>query len=347
MVGNTDAVVRCGCAKLEGAAVDEEHGQRKGFNATMTAQVDTPGRRGHDQIKEMKLRLHPDLGETLSVLCKDPKTTIVVLSGSERNVLDENFGELDMWLAAENGMFLRHTKGEWMITMPEYLNMDWMESVKLVFDYFKERTPRSYVEVRETSLVWNYKYADVEFGRVQARHMLQHLWTGPISNAAVDVVQGSRSVEVRSVGVSKGAAIDRILGAIVHGRNLTTPIDYVLCIGHFLSKDKDIYNFFEPELPFDKEGNGVIEGERKQPSKKGSNTKSQDTSETENDRGNAGWQDGSSVLDLKGDDYFSCAVGRKRSNARYSLASSEEVIAFLNALAKRSKSHVDKAQTKG
>lgn len=100
-----------------------------------------------------------------------------------------------------------------------------------VFDYFKERTPRSYVEARETSLLWNYKYAgeptasffkqpvicwclvwtkklyvvslDIEFGRVQARDMLQHLWTGPISNAAVDVVQGGRSVEVRPVGVSK------------------------------------------------------------------------------------------------------------------------------------------------
>lgn len=46
-------------------------------------------------------------------------------------------------------------------------------------------------------------HEDVEFGRLQARDMLQHLWTGPISNAAVDVVQGSRSVEVRSVGVTK------------------------------------------------------------------------------------------------------------------------------------------------
>lgn len=45
--------------------------------------------------------------------------------------------------------------------------------------------------------------ADVEFGRLQARDMLQHLWTGPISNASVDVVQGSRSVEVRAVGVTK------------------------------------------------------------------------------------------------------------------------------------------------
>lgn len=47
------------------------------------------------------------------------------------------------------------------------------------------------------------EFADMEFGRVQARNMLQHLWTGPISNAAVDVVQGSKSVEVRPIGVSK------------------------------------------------------------------------------------------------------------------------------------------------
>lgn len=36
-----------------------------------------------------------------------------------------------MWLAAENGMFLRCTKGEWMTTMPEHLNMDWVDSVKV------------------------------------------------------------------------------------------------------------------------------------------------------------------------------------------------------------------------
>lgn len=37
-----------------------------------------------------------------------------------------------MWLAAENGMFLRHsTSGEWMTTMPENLNMEWVESVKV------------------------------------------------------------------------------------------------------------------------------------------------------------------------------------------------------------------------
>lgn len=51
--------------------------------------VDTAGRRGGDQIKEMELKLHPNLNGPLSALCMDPKTTIVVLSGSDRNVLDD------------------------------------------------------------------------------------------------------------------------------------------------------------------------------------------------------------------------------------------------------------------
>ncbi|XP_019193703.1 PREDICTED: alpha,alpha-trehalose-phosphate synthase [UDP-forming] 1 isoform X1 [Ipomoea nil] len=339
-----------------------------GFNAVLTEMVDTSGRRGGDQIKEMELKLHPNLNGPLSALCMDPKTTIVVLSGSDRNVLDDNFGEYNMWLAAEHGMFLRSTKGEWMTTMPELLNMDWVDSVKHVFEYFTERTPRSHFEPRETSLVWNYKYADVEFGRLQARDMLQHLWTGPISNASVDVVQGQRSVEVRAVGVTKpvsqGAAIDRILGEIVHNKAIATPIDYVLCIGHFLGKDEDVYTFFEPDLPCD--GMGIprskitdaskVAGDRRPTAKLSSsrsNSKSSSQSRSKpvpnlekktpnhtsgggrrSTAENASWN----VLDLKKENYFSCAVGRNRTNARYVMPTSDDVVAFLRQLAESSTS---------
>lgn len=60
----------------------------QGFNATLTEPIDTPGRRG-DQIKEMDLKLHPELKGPLTMLCSDPNTTIVVLSGSDRTVLDD------------------------------------------------------------------------------------------------------------------------------------------------------------------------------------------------------------------------------------------------------------------
>ncbi|PKI60062.1 hypothetical protein CRG98_019547 [Punica granatum] len=258
-------------------------------------------------------------------------------------------------------MFLRLTKGEWMTTMPEHLNMEWVDSVKHVFEYFTERTPRSHIELRETSLLWNYKYADVEFGRLQARDMLQHLWTGPISNASVDVVQGSRSVEVRAVGVTKGAAIDRILGEIVHSKSLTAPIDYVLCIGHFLGKDEDVYTFFEPELPSDALGiartkasegmNSLLERRPslklptgKSGSKSSNNPRAQRPLPNPEKRTTANNSSGSgkrsspekiswNVLDLKGENYFSCAVGRTRTNARYLLNSSDNVVLLLKELA--------------
>ncbi|KAG2313587.1 hypothetical protein Bca52824_025144 [Brassica carinata] len=351
-----------------------------GFNATLTEPVDNQGRRG-DQIKEMDLNLHPEIKGPLKALCSDPSTTIIVLSGSSRSVLDKNFGEYDMWLAAENGMFLRLTNGDWMTTMPEHLNMEWVDSVKHVFKYFTERTPRSHFETRDTYLYGTTNtqtnssfHADIEFGRLQARDLLQHLWTGPISNASVDVVQGSRSVEVRAVGVTKGAAIDRILGEIVHSKSMTTPIDYVLCIGHFLGKDEDVYTFFEPELPSDiipaiarsrpssDSGTKSSSGDRRPPSKSTHNNKSSSKSSSSSNSNNnnnkasqrslqtAERKSGSNhslgnsrrhspekiswnVLDLKGENYFSCAVGRTRTNARYLLGSPDDVVCFLEKLA--------------
>ncbi|CAM5999061.1 unnamed protein product [Sphagnum balticum] len=341
-----------------------------GFNATITTQMEDPRRRGPDQITEMNLQLHPAMRDSLAILCADPNTILVILSGSERTILDEAFGKYNMWLAAENGMFLRHTHGEWMTTMPEHLNMDWVESVQLVFDYFCERTPRSYVETRETSLVWNYKYADTEFGRVQARNMLQHLWTGPISNAAVDVVQGGKSVEVRPVGVSKGAAIDRIIAEIIRSKNMDLHIDYVMCIGHFLSKDEDVYTYFDPEVPFERDHptthpttNGKLEKgplDRRlaakscdrilaksnkmgvvrtkttalvSPECNGSYTECNSFKDRKHNDGETMELDSGTVMNISGDTYFSCAVGRKRSAARYSLGSTEEVVEFFQALA--------------
>ncbi|RDX98537.1 Alpha,alpha-trehalose-phosphate synthase [UDP-forming] 1, partial [Mucuna pruriens] len=327
-----------------------------GFNGTLTEPVERKG----DQYKEMELTVHPELKQPLAKLCSDLKTTVVVLSGSGRTVLDENFKEYDIWLAAENGMFLNPSKGEWMTTMPEQLNMEWVDSVKHVFEYFTDRTPRSYFEEREASLVWSYRHADIEFGRLQAKDMLQHLWTGPISNASVEVVQGSRSVEVRAANVTKGAAIDRILGEIVHSKSMKTPIDYVLCIGHFLTKqDEDIYAFFEPELPSIGVGlprSKVAEGVKfpverisslkipaskngtKSPQNKGQRAVSNSEKKTTNHvcrapRRPAPEKVSWNVLDLKKENYFSCAVGRTQTNARYTLGSSDEVVAFLKELA--------------
>jgi len=227
-----------------------------GYNATLTQAVEAPRqpKRHFDQIKA-QTQVNPDVCNCVCELAAHPMVTVVVFSGSDRERLLETFGDHpNIWLAAENGVFLRPPQQPyealgsdqgWVTCSPNISN-DWTDSVQLVFEYFCERTPRSFVEVRESSLVWNYKYADAEFGRLQARDLLQHMWTGPISNAPVDIVQGARSVEARPVGVSKGASMHTMMEMMreQHGWE-AVEFEYVLCMGHFLSRDENLFSFFE------------------------------------------------------------------------------------------------------
>ncbi|CAH2037263.1 unnamed protein product [Thlaspi arvense] len=279
-----------------------------GFFGTLTEPMS-------NQTEELDLKLNPELKGTLKALCNDPKTTVVVLSRSGRDILDKNFGEYKIWLAAENGMFLRHTTGEWNVTnIPENMNLDWVDGAKNVFNYFTDRTPRSFFEASETSLVWNYEYADAEFGRAQARDMLQYLCAGPISNASVDVVRGNHSVEVHAMGETKGAAIGRILGELVHRKSMITPIDFVFCSGYFLEKDQDIYTFFESETL---------------PSKLSHGTRSRSSSSNHSLKKKVS----QNVLDLKKENYFSAAIGQACTKARYVIDSSHDVVDLLHMLA--------------
>jgi len=128
-----------------------------------------------------------------------------------------------------------------------------------------------------------------------------------------------------------------------------------------LQQDEDIYAFFEPELPSIGVGLQRSKGtegvkfpvERvsslKNPASRNGAAKSSSqkkgqrpVSNNEKKRNNhvcrgprrlapekISWN----VLDLKKENYFSCAVGRTQTNARYTLGSPDEVVAFLKELA--------------
>uniref|UniRef100_A0A251UED3 Putative trehalose-phosphatase, HAD-like domain protein n=2 Tax=Helianthus annuus TaxID=4232 RepID=A0A251UED3_HELAN len=205
-----------------------------GFNETLTKPVNADGMA--DQVKETELNLYPEIEQPLKRLCDDPTSTVVIISGSERCVLEKNFEDYNVWLAAEHSVFIRTTDKNRSQNLTNNIHTDWIASMKHVFEYFTTRTPRSYCELRETSIVWSYKYSDFEFRRRQAKDLLNHLRTGRISNASVDIVQGERSVEVRVNGVSKGVGIHGILGQVIRNKDIKAPIDYVPCVSHFLPK---------------------------------------------------------------------------------------------------------------
>lgn len=126
-----------------------------------------------------------------------------------------------------------------------------------------------------------------------------------------------------------------------------------------LLQDEDIYTFFEPDLPF--ETKPIMRPKVADPDKpsiphlpanhngpkptrfKKQRSLSAIERKIINPLTYAVWRptmqdklslhEGSSVLDLKGDNYFSCAVARKRSSARYLLSSSDDVVNLLRELA--------------
>jgi trehalose 6-phosphate synthase/phosphatase len=384
-----------------------------GYNATLTLLTDNTKKQSRSGVLPMKpikttSRMHPVSQECLQRLCDDPTTTLCIFSGSERNRLSQAFAHLPkLWIAAENGCFIRpplegkHSAlstggpGKW-ITMVETSNFDWIESVQLVFDYFCERTPRSYVETRETSLVWSYKYADPDFGRQQARDLLQHLWTGPISNAAVDVIQGAKSVEVRPIGVSKGAAIERIVSmmgergssslieteevpmrddedgegggakrTMPHAGAPTEPsepseslraprtverrvVDFVMCCGHFLGRDEDIFEYIErcsnadasngslPPAPSKSaaksKGTTGLGGRPADKNGKGAKEKAFNEKPFNERGGDANGDDGGdagpTIVTTFGK-HYTCTVGRKRSGAGYYVNDSDDIAELL------------------
>lgn len=123
------------------------------------------------------------------------------------------------------------------------------------------------------------------------------------------------------------------------------------------TKDEDVYAFFEPELPPESINLPKFKGpdqvpyffERRSAPKFQTSRSSSKSSQQKYQRPAISPNPGAgrrpspetertswNVLDLKKENYFSCAVGRTRTNARYLLNSSADVVAFMNELAEAS-----------
>jgi trehalose-6-phosphatase len=76
----------------------------------------------------------------------------------EKQLCDEGWIHVDLRVQESSKLLNQYDDdydddADHWITTSHSMNLDWLESVQLVFDYFCERTPRSFVETRETSLV--------------------------------------------------------------------------------------------------------------------------------------------------------------------------------------------------
>ncbi|KAF6141522.1 hypothetical protein GIB67_012284 [Kingdonia uniflora] len=96
-----------------------------------------------------------------------------------------------------------------------------------VMKLYIEPTDGSFIETKESGLVWHRQDANPGFGSCQAKEMLGHL-KSVLANEVVAVKRGQFIIEVKPQGVSKGIVADKVLTSIANDERKA---DFVLCIG--------------------------------------------------------------------------------------------------------------------
>ena len=75
-------------------------------------------------------------------------------------------------------------------------DFDWKNIAKPVMKLYTEATDGSYIETKESALVWHHQDADPAFGSCQAKELLDHL-ENVLANDPVVVKRGQNIVEVK------------------------------------------------------------------------------------------------------------------------------------------------------
>lgn len=75
------------------------------------------------------------------------------------------------------------------------LEFDWKKTAEPVMQLYTEATDGSYIEHKESAIVWHHQEADPDFGSCQAKELLDHL-ENVLANEPVVVKRGQHIVEV-------------------------------------------------------------------------------------------------------------------------------------------------------
>lgn len=144
-----------------------------------------------------------DLLKVLKHLSEDLRTEIVIVSGRDKSTLEKWFGSLAIGLVAEHGVWLKESNKDWQMIKP--LASKWKPRILPILQRYARRVPGAFVEEKEFSVVWHYRKADPEFGEMRAKELADDL-IHFAANIDVQVLKGSKVLEVRNAGVNKGFA---------------------------------------------------------------------------------------------------------------------------------------------
>ncbi len=144
-----------------------------------------------------------DILKLLKQLSKNNQNEIILISGRDRQTINNWFGLYNINLIAEHGVWIKEKTKNWQVIHP--LTSDWKARIRPILETYVDRLPGSFVEEKEFSLAWHYRNTDLELASVRTKELVDDL-VNLTSRIDLAVLQGNKVIEVRNAGVNKGTA---------------------------------------------------------------------------------------------------------------------------------------------
>lgn len=176
-----------------------------------------------------------ELYQILDNIAAMPDTEIVLISGRDKETFTKWFGHKPYSMVVEHGVWSRKPGEDWDFL--EYITSEWKALVRPVLEVFADRTPGTFIEEKNYSLVWHYRNTDQELGIQRAIELKDELMS-LLSNFNLEIMEGNKVIEVKNSGINKGKAAIRYLRNKKH--------DFILAAG-----DDWTDEFLFQELPDD------------------------------------------------------------------------------------------------
>ncbi len=149
-----------------------------------------------------------EIADTLKKLSADAKNTVVIVSGRDRETLDRWFHKINPGMIAEHGVWFKEKSGKWQ--MLKQLRNDWKDRIRPILELYVDRTPGARIEEKEFSLVWHHRMVDQRLGERRASDLKERL-IDIVTPLNLNVLEGSKVIEVKNIGVNKGVAVQKWL----------------------------------------------------------------------------------------------------------------------------------------
>ena len=171
---------------------------------------------------------------------------VFINSGRDHETLGEWFDDCPIDLIAEHGAWMKEAgEKEWRLL--GVLDTSWKSDVHGILDDYVGRTPGSRIEEKQTSLAWHYRQTEETLGNWQALELVS-LLENNLRGEPVQVMHGSKVVEVRQQGLTKARAYDIVLDRF-------GPFDFELATGDDRT-DEDLFIHVDQNVHTVKIGSG-------------------------------------------------------------------------------------------